>query len=72
MKNFTEMSRHGCWGWSSHDITKYLCQLFPAGGAQDVKNFRENVKSGYLPLPSDVSFEGICKDYYFSMEPTDR
>ena len=35
-----------------------------AGGAQDVENFRENIKAGYLPLPTDVSFEGIVKDYY--------
>ncbi|EFN50705.1 hypothetical protein CHLNCDRAFT_28788, partial [Chlorella variabilis] len=32
---------------------------------QDVENFRENVKQGYLPLPTDVTFEGIAKDYYF-------
>lgn len=36
-----------------------------AGGAQDVENFRENVKAGYLPLPTDVTFEGVVKDYYF-------
>ena len=36
-----------------------------AGGAQDVENFRENIKAGYLPLPTDVTFEGIVKDYYF-------
>lgn len=28
-----------------------------SGGAQDVENFRENVKHGYLPLPTDVTFE---------------
>lgn len=35
------------------------------GGAQDVANFRENVAAGKLPLPSDVTFEGLCKEYYF-------
>ncbi|KAL4458691.1 hypothetical protein ABPG75_013556 [Micractinium tetrahymenae] len=38
---------------------------FRTGGAQDVENFRENIKHGYLPLPTDVTFEGIVKDYYF-------
>jgi hypothetical protein len=39
---------------------------FATGGAQDVSNFRENVKAGYLPLPTDVTFEGIAEDYYFN------
>ncbi|KAL4859210.1 Sister chromatid cohesion protein PDS5 B-B [Chlorella vulgaris] len=38
---------------------------FATGGAQDVENFRANVKAGYLPLPTDVTYEGIVKDYYF-------
>ncbi len=41
------------------------CVCLPAGGAQDVENFRQNIKQGYLPLPTDVTFEGIVKDYYF-------
>lgn len=36
-----------------------------AGGAQDVGNFRENVAAGKLPRASDVTFEGLCKDYFF-------
>jgi hypothetical protein len=34
---------------------------FTAGGAQDAANFRENVAAGQLPLPSDVTFEGLIK-----------
>lgn len=30
-----------------------------------MENFRENIKQGFLPLPTDVTFEGIVKDYYF-------
>ena len=29
---------------------------FRTGGAQDLENFRENINTGYLPLPTDVSF----------------
>lgn len=36
-----------------------------AGGAKDANNFRENVEQGYLPLPTDVSYEGLFYDYYF-------
>jgi hypothetical protein len=42
------------------------CQHLPLPLTQDIENFRENVKAGYLPLPTDVTFEGIAKDYYFN------
>lgn len=38
---------------------------FRTGGAQDVENFRQNINSSYLPLPTDITFEGIAKDYFF-------
>ena len=37
----------------------------PAGGAQDAANFRANIAGGHLPLPSDVSFEGLASEYRF-------
>ncbi|WP_440988423.1 vWA domain-containing protein [Haloarchaeobius baliensis] len=36
-----------------------------AGGAKDVNNFRQNVEEGFLPLPSDMPYEGLFYDYYF-------
>jgi hypothetical protein len=41
-----------------------------AGGAQDVENFRENIKQGYLPLPTDITFEGVIKYYFFDTART--
>jgi Ca-activated chloride channel family protein len=38
---------------------------FSAGGAKDISNFRENIVQDYLPLPSDVTYEGLFYDYYF-------
>lgn len=38
---------------------------FATGGAQDIENFRENIDSGYLPLPTDLTYEGLVKDYEF-------
>lgn len=35
------------------------------GGAKDVENFRENIQQGYMPLPTDVTYEGLFYDYYF-------
>lgn len=35
------------------------------GGAKDVGNFRENIKQGYLPLPTDLTYEGLFYDYFF-------
>lgn len=45
------------------------------GGAKDINNFRENISNNYLPLPTDVSYEGLFYDYYFDTgetEPTDK
>lgn len=36
-----------------------------AGGAKDINNFRENIKNNYLPLPTDITYEGLFYDYYF-------
>ena len=35
------------------------------GGAKDIDNFRENIDQGYMPLPTDVTIEGLFYDYYF-------
>ncbi|UCC16471.1 MAG: VWA domain-containing protein [Dehalococcoidales bacterium] len=38
---------------------------FSAGGAKDIMNFRENIRNDYLPLPTDITYEGLFYDYYF-------
>lgn len=38
---------------------------FSVGGAKDINNFRENFKNGYLPLTTDITYEGIFYDYVF-------
>ena len=38
---------------------------FSAGGAKDVNSFRENILLDYLPMPSDVTYEGLFYDYHF-------
>ena len=35
------------------------------GGAKDIENFRKNITAGYLPLVSDITYEGLFYDYYF-------
>ena len=42
---------------------------FAAGGAMDINNFRQNVEHDFLPLVTDISYEGLYYDYYFD---TDR
>ncbi len=36
-----------------------------AGGAKDVVNFRRNIDLGYLPMPTDITYEGLFYDYFF-------
>jgi Ca-activated chloride channel family protein len=38
---------------------------FSAGGAKDINSFRDNIKNRYLPLPTDITYEGLFYDYYF-------
>ncbi|QMU54891.1 MAG: VWA domain-containing protein [Nitrosopumilus sp.] len=35
------------------------------GGAQDINNFRKNIENNYLPLHTDITYEGLFYDYYF-------
>jgi Ca-activated chloride channel family protein len=35
------------------------------GGAKDINNFRQNISNNYLPLPTDITYEGLFYDYYF-------
>jgi len=43
---------------------------FSAGGAKDINNFRDNIKNGYLPIPTDLQYEGLFYDYYFDTGQT--
>jgi hypothetical protein len=52
---------YGCRCRPGTQVTFYCC----AGGAQDIENFRKNIEANYLPLPTDLKFEGLAKDYYF-------
>ncbi|MBI4919671.1 VWA domain-containing protein [archaeon] len=38
---------------------------FSTGGAKDINNFRENIKNNFLPLLTDITYEGLFYDYYF-------
>ncbi len=38
---------------------------FSVGGAKDVGNFRENIEQGYLPIPTDITYEGLFYGYFF-------
>ena len=35
------------------------------GGAKDVNNFRENIKNGYFPITTDITYNGLFYDYIF-------
>jgi Ca-activated chloride channel family protein len=38
---------------------------FAVGGAKDIGSFRENIKNGFLPSESDITYEGLFYDYSF-------
>ncbi|MBI5061504.1 MAG: VWA domain-containing protein [Candidatus Aenigmarchaeota archaeon] len=39
---------------------------YSVGGAKDINNFRKNVENNYLPLSTDITYEGLFYDYYFN------
>ena len=54
--------------------TSYDCGYigYSVGGANNIKNFRENIKKGYLPLVTDITYNGIFSEYYFDTGDVDR
>ena len=44
---------------------------FAVGGANDVGNFRQNIENEFLPLYTDVTYEGLFYDYFFDTGQTD-
>ncbi|MGA1841535.1 MAG: vWA domain-containing protein [bacterium] len=38
---------------------------YSTGGAKDINNFRQNIENDYLPLFTDITYEGLYYDYYF-------
>ena len=40
------------------------------GGSKNIQNFRNNLKRNYLPLFTDMTYEGLYYDYYFETGET--
>lgn len=38
---------------------------FSVGGSKNIENFRENIKNGYFPVSTDITYNGLFYDYYF-------
>lgn len=45
---------------------------FSTGGAKDVNSFRENIKNGYFPISTDITYNGLFYDYYFETKKSDE
>ena len=61
--------------YTTPGITSTATIGLATGGAKDIVNFRANIQNNYLPLPTDVSYEGLFYDYFFDtgiQEPTDK
>jgi Ca-activated chloride channel homolog len=54
------------YGVSSLNAPSPMAEIgFSVGGAKDINSFRENIKNNYLPIPTDITYEGLFYDYYF-------
>jgi Ca-activated chloride channel homolog len=45
---------------------------FAVGGANDINNFRQNIDNDYLPVSTDISYEGLFNDYFFDTGDTQK
>ena len=45
---------------------------FSTGGAKDINNFRQNINNSYLPISTDITYEGLFYDYYFDTGQTEE
>jgi len=50
---------------SSRSLVNENTLGFAVGGAKDIDNFRENIENCYLPVPTDITHEGLFFDYVF-------
>ncbi|MCK5027573.1 MAG: VWA domain-containing protein, partial [Candidatus Pacebacteria bacterium] len=48
------------------DVMESATVGFSVGGAKDADNFRENIANCYLPIPTDITYEGLFYDYSFN------
>lgn len=55
---------------SSNKTNSYIG--YSTGGAKDVNNFRENIKSNYFPILTDITYQGIFYDYSFDTGTTNE
>lgn len=45
---------------------------YSVGGAKDINNFRENIKNGYFPLTTDITYNGLYYDYSFDTKRSEN
>jgi len=58
--------------------SKYIPQMMTqteniglsTGGAKDINNFYKNIENNYLPLPTDITYEGLFYNYFFDTGET--
>ena len=43
---------------------------YSVGGSKNIENFRQNIKNGYFPISTDITYNGLFYDYYFNTGKT--
>jgi Ca-activated chloride channel family protein len=42
------------------------------GGSKDINNFRQNIKNDFMPIETDMTYEGLFYEYYFDTGETEQ
>ena len=45
---------------------------YKVGGANNIDSFRQNIKNNYLPLSTDITYNGLYSEYYFDTDRNEK
>lgn len=71
----TASSSIGTSSYSASDVMSGTSESYlgyTVGGASNVDSFRENIKNNYLPLTTDITYNGLYSEYYFDTGVTTK
>ncbi|OGL94733.1 hypothetical protein A2348_02330 [Candidatus Uhrbacteria bacterium RIFOXYB12_FULL_58_10] len=53
------------WAYDSDSVTNAPRLGYSVGGAKDANAFRDDIENGFVPLPTDLTYEGLFYEYFF-------
>ena len=69
----SDMLKSNSFGIANDSVSTSESTLgFSVGGSKNINNFRENIKNNYLPISTDITYNGLFYDYYFDTGKSEK